>query len=399
MDSSNRFHSVKVLKMKSYLDQTFLFRETSLEETLNRIEPLLKTIGVTRVANLSNLDHSGLFMVSCIRPNSKNLSVAQGKGLTLLQAKVSAMMEMMEAYHLENPPSSVLKGSYTHLSQKYPVIPPKLFQQGIFTLLALEDYSLTWIKAKELITNQDCFLPSVLTSIDTTDHEEAYLFFEVSSNGIAAGNTETEALNHALMEVIERDSLTKWQKISERARKKTQICLSSIDSPVVRLLLGQLKKSHLLVKAWAIHSELGMPAFHCVIGDPNLVRGLSYFTGTGAHVNKALALCSAITEAMQSRLTLITGTRDDVFPSFYQRRVSSDKKELLRLFPEGEKDYQNCPNVLVNDIIELNQFLLNSLKKEGYQKVFCVNHIKLFLKIPVMQVFIPGLEFNSERMS
>src|SRR5215216_7418008 len=70
-------------------------------KTLRRIAPLLPKAGITRLADVTSLDWIGLPVYQAIRPNSRNISVSQGKGLTRAQAKVSALMESLESLHAE----------------------------------------------------------------------------------------------------------------------------------------------------------------------------------------------------------------------------------------------------------------------------------------------------------
>lgn len=44
---------------------------------------------------------------------------------------------------------------------------------------------------------------------------------------------------------------------------------------------------------------------------------LGRFTGSGCHPDRAVALSRAVSEAAQSRLTLIAGARDDLGPEYY----------------------------------------------------------------------------------
>ncbi len=56
-------------------------RVSSPDETRERIWPWLKPFGITRVANVTGLDCIGIPVVAVYRPNSRSLSVAQGKGV------------------------------------------------------------------------------------------------------------------------------------------------------------------------------------------------------------------------------------------------------------------------------------------------------------------------------
>src|SRR5208282_2138326 len=90
-------------------------RLVSPEDTLERVRPLLPRMGITRVANVTGLDCIGIPVVMVCRPNSRNVAVSQGKGLTLAAAKVSGIMESVEGYHAERVALPLLLGSYEEL--------------------------------------------------------------------------------------------------------------------------------------------------------------------------------------------------------------------------------------------------------------------------------------------
>jgi hypothetical protein len=48
-------------------------------ETLARYRPLAQSIGITRLGNITGLDHIGIPVVVTVRPNSRSVSVSQGR--------------------------------------------------------------------------------------------------------------------------------------------------------------------------------------------------------------------------------------------------------------------------------------------------------------------------------
>ncbi len=72
-----------------------------LAETWAWVAPHLAQVGITRVAELTGLDVLGVPVFTAVRPNAPMLAIAQGKGLTPLAAKLSAMMEAVEHHHAE----------------------------------------------------------------------------------------------------------------------------------------------------------------------------------------------------------------------------------------------------------------------------------------------------------
>ena len=61
-------------------------------ETLARYGRFAWDFGITRLANVTGLDYLGVPVFMAVRPNSRSLSVSQGKGLDEISAKTSAFM-------------------------------------------------------------------------------------------------------------------------------------------------------------------------------------------------------------------------------------------------------------------------------------------------------------------
>src|SRR5687767_1191760 len=71
-------------------------------DTRRMLAGRLSRFGITRVADVTGLDRIGIPVVVAVRPAAKSLSVAQGKGLSLDAAIVSAIMESIEVWHAEH---------------------------------------------------------------------------------------------------------------------------------------------------------------------------------------------------------------------------------------------------------------------------------------------------------
>ncbi len=93
-------------------------RAAALEATWRRFSPLAPRIGLTRLADVTGLDSIGIPVVSAIRPMGRSLSTQQGKGRTLLAAKVSALMESIETWHAEELRPAERVASSTELKRQ-----------------------------------------------------------------------------------------------------------------------------------------------------------------------------------------------------------------------------------------------------------------------------------------
>jgi len=381
--------------MNHYINLGSTIRYCSAAQTLSKVGPLIDRFGITRIANITGLDNIGIPVAIAIRPNAKHLSVSQGKGATWELAKTSAIMESIEGYHAENPPLPKLFGSYVSLAKNHPVISPSLFHHGFLTTSTPHSWELGWIEAVELHSRASVFIPHTLISLDSTQCQPNYALFSVTSNGLASGNHINEAITHALYEVIERDALYHWHQLSQQKKQHTKIAISTIKSNINQCFLQKIQTAGLTAYLWDITSAVGVPSYCCQIKDPDRYRDLGEFTGSGTHLSKEVALARAITEAAQTRLTLISGSRDDVFPAFYRQRrtkhVTTDPLNQTHL--EGNLDFENRTTVRIHTSFEEDiQIVLNYLKQKGFKQVFVVNHTKAKTNIPVVHLFVPGLQ-------
>lgn len=381
---------------ESYLNLGGTFRSVTSANTIARLKPLLRSLGITRVANVTGLDCIDIPVAVCIRPNSKHLAVSQGKGLSWELAWISAVMESIEGYHAENAKAPIVEGTYSTLKKHYPLISPQYFLQGLFKIPRSEDWSMGWSEAEDIVSDKIVLIPHALSCLDSTITHPEYSFFNVSSNGLAAGNTLDEAKCHALYEIIERDALYHWAKLSVEERLATQIKLDSITSALNKELIAKILAVQQFIKIWEITSKLGIPTYHCVIVDTDPLRNLGLFSGTGTHLNKEVALSRAITEAAQSRLTLISGSRDDVFNDHYHKKATFQYPNKI---PEGMRNFEeSLPLEIPATFAEHFAFMIDTLCANNFKQLFTVNHTKEAFKIPVVHLFVPGMKYNGRRI-
>lgn len=375
------------------LDLGGTYRAYSSKETLEKIEPMLwDKFGITRVANITGLDDICLPTYIAIRPLSKMLTTSQGKGITHDLAKISAIMESIESWHGERLPAPDLFGSHHQLKNTHTLVDLEPLWNSTFNYDPgkTNNFELPWLKGTELNTGRDVYFPMNLIDLDSvlSNLDRSGGYFCATSNGLASGNTKEEALCHAIYELIERHCWAKAEKHPPRF-----VDLSSIQSPHLREILDHLEAKSVRLEVMDMTDELNVPTYRANLFDLSGVHAIGTYTGAGAHFSSVVALSRAITEAIQSRLTMISGSRDDMYPSVYQSvelsaRMNGIRTASLRtLHPFKETtmpaDFNNC----------IHQ-LLQRLKTYGFEQVIVYDHTKEDIGIPVVHVIIPGLEFD-----
>ncbi|MER6801538.1 MULTISPECIES: YcaO-like family protein [Streptomyces] len=278
------------------------------EETWQRIRPQLARYGVTRVADVTGLDDIGIPVFQAVRPASRTVSLSQGKGLTPAAARVSAAMEAIELWHAENPPPASTTATARRLDLPYELTALDLAEGSLLHA----DMPLPWLDGEGLLSGAPVPVPEPAVRLDHTYRAEwTPPLFRTTSNGLASGNTIAEATAHALAELCERDALARL-----RARPRTdwyRLDLGSVDDSDCRCLLDQYAAAQVSVDVVVANRE---PA--CFEARIRSEAHPVTYTGAGCHLDPAIALLRALTEAAQSRLTAIAGARDDLPPMLYR---------------------------------------------------------------------------------
>ena len=286
--------------------------------TLAWVRPMLPQFGITRLANVTGLDRIGIPVWMCIRPNGRSLSVSQGKGVTADLAQASAVMESIELYHAEHVGPPDLVASYREARRHHAVLNPRDLQPGPCWQTYTPRRPMAWIRGTELASGEPLLVPHVRVSMHwSRSHPDDGLLF-VTSSGLASGNHRSEALCHAMFEVIERDCERRWERMSPAAQRSRELDAGTVDPPVLRGLLDQFAGAGVSVRMWDMTSEVGIPAFGCSIDEAGPLGRTGPYDGFGCHLSAEIALSRAMTEAAQSRLTFIAGSRDDLYPSCYE---------------------------------------------------------------------------------
>jgi YcaO-like protein with predicted kinase domain len=352
-------------------------------------------MGITRLGNITGLDRIGIPVAVAVRPNSRSVSVSQGKGLDLPQAMASALMEACEGFHAEDV-GAVRVAAYRDLARSATVVDPAALCAGTRKFDAAD--SISWVEGNDLLRQEPCWVPAESVHTDyTLPQPDGY--FLAGSNGLASGNHLTEAINAALYELVERDAVALWIAQPLRRRAACALDLASVDDPDCRALLSRYEAAGVAVRVWNVTTDVGIASFLCEIrdlsaGDP---QRPSRFHGSGCHADRAIALARALTEAAQTRLTYIAGIRDDLSPAEYRATPDDEIREALLDALARETapiPFAAVPNFVAEDLGEDLRWALGRLSAMGIDRVIAVDLTRRDFLIPVVRLVIPGLEWD-----
>jgi ribosomal protein S12 methylthiotransferase accessory factor len=257
---------------------------------------------------------------------------------------------------------------------------------------------LLWIEGTDLASGEKRWLPfeTVHTDFRIPYPEGSGVFFQ-SSNGLSSGNHLLEAISHGICELVERDASSLWHMSNDAMQQERKLNLETITDATALALLQQYREAGVAVAVWDTTSDVGLACFDCLIIDRELnsLRPLPGAFGAGCHPCREVALLRALTEAAQSRLTSISGSRDDIDRTGHSAAHEWDNLCELHEFitrRAGCRNFLEVPTYFSRTLNEDVALEMTCLEAVGIREVIVVNLTKPGLDIPVVKVVIPGLE-------
>ncbi|MCV7078362.1 YcaO-like family protein [Mycobacterium szulgai] len=287
------------------------YRVISPDQTWSAILPLLEPAGITRVADLTWLDDIGIPTAQAVRPASLTLSVSQGKAITYRAAQVSAVMESLENWHVESVMPDLMTTATIDLAPALTYDPQQLRRPAASVYHPTT--KLHWKLATTLLTGRRTWVPWEVVLVNVTVRDAwGPPLFAMDTTGLASGNSYYEATLHALYEIMERHAMA----VAEPGTTLFEVPLDDAAGSGCAELVDMIHRAGSRLRVVRIDAWDGFYCFSATLSSPTIEIP---FSGNGLHHDPNVALSRAITEAAQSRLTAISGAREDLPSLLYQR--------------------------------------------------------------------------------
>ena len=354
-------------------------------------------MGITRVANVTGLDSIGIPVVMVCRPNSRSVAVSQGKGINLPSARASGLMESVELYHGETITLPLRLATYEELRYQHTVVDVDELPLSSGSRFH-PNLRLLWCEGRDLLNGENVFVPYEMVHTNyTTPLPDGYGCFTASSNGLASGNHVIEAVSHGICEVIERDATALWKLRHAENLDESRLDLGSVDDSICREILGKFERAGLCVAVWDITSDVKIAAFACFIfpRHDGAMWHCAVAAGHGCHPVRQVALVRALTEAAQTRLTIISGLRDDFRRDTYEQLLDPDVIRAIRrssLASAPARRFRDIPSWDGETLEDDVEWELKCIREAGIRRVVVVDLTKPEFGLPVVRVIVPGLE-------
>lgn len=364
------------------------------KRTIEINEDKLKTAGITRIADITDLDRIGLPIYTAIRPTAEEggVSIYGGKGITKDHAKASAMMEGFERYSAERQDSdesiiSNLNDIDNNIDPKSLNLPKDLERVDI------NDWNLEWSIAHDIISENDYYIPTNAVYHPYNPKDNAKTLFKSNTNGLASGNILEEAILHGMFEVIERDA---WSIFELTHKNYSQIDLDSIESDVINEIIEKFESEGIKIKLMDFTADINIPTI-AASADDTVTKDAGLLTlGMGTHLDPEVAILRALTEVAQSRATQINGAREDTVRADFAREAGYERMKRINRYYFKQEDEQislsDIENKSTHSITEDIEIVKNELIANDIEKILYVDLTRPEIDVSVVRVIIPEME-------
>lgn len=351
-------------------DEPSSTRLIDADETVNRLRPHFSRLGIVRMAEVTGLDRIGIPVWMAVRPNSRTLAVSQGKGVSAAHARASAVMEAAEIAIAEDIPLISFAASRRELLDAG----HSVFDGRMLLMRGADepgpDVADYWLEGFDLLKQKPVFVPRELVSLDFTSARRSFHYCQ-STDGLASGNCLLEAVIHGLCERVERDATELW-----RFQRDTGVQAHCVDPAVfadgsIDWLAERITAANFVLRLFNMTSDIGLPVFMATISPATQYGTYLHFdlaAGYGCHLSPRVAAMRAITEAAQTRITNISGARDDFDPSEYHQRLAPDLGVYIHAEPAGHWRFEE-PELHLRASLET---YLEPLRQRGIGSVVAV---------------------------
>ena len=366
-------------------------------KTIEINQDKLKKAGITRIADITDLDRIGLPIYTAIRPTAEEgaISIYGGKGISKDHAKASAMMEGFERYSAERQDSDeTIIATPNEIGRYGDYIDPKsLNLPKDFEKKDISDINLEWSKSKDIISGNEYYIPTNAIFHPYASDSNAESLFKSNTNGLASGNILDEAILHGMLEVIERDA---WSIFELTHKNYAQIDIESIESELILDIINKFESEGIKIKLMDFTADIKIPTI-AASADDTITKDAGLLTlGMGTHLDPEVAILRALTEVAQSRATQINGAREDTVRADFAREAGYERMKRINKYyfkDEEEKiSLSDIENKSTSSITKDIEIVKNELTANDIEKILYVDLTRPEIDVSVVRVVIPEME-------
>ncbi len=362
-------------------------RTNSPEETEKRALPLMNTIGAGPVTDITGSDSVGIPCCCCTRSRVPRggTNTHPGKGIDLLQARVSSMMAAIERSSGEFHGEQMHYASFEEVGLSKAVDPESL----ILPRPPERGEKLHWTSGADILNNEEILIPSNAVYFPYDTMGMTMPLFQSDPLGLAAGNIREEAILYGLLELLECDAMSRAERLRDMG---TKIAIDA-DGPA-HTLLEMFRNAGVVIHLWLLHGRTGIPVIAAASDDPGKKDPGLLSMGSGCHPDPEIAAIRALTDVAFNRASYLHGDLITTSRETFLSRVGYDRMKRINRewFAEApERPLSSLRNVSSSWIDEDIHLILDALRT-GVERVCVVDLSRT--SVPVVRVVVPGLEVS-----
>ncbi|HUZ26645.1 MAG TPA: YcaO-like family protein, partial [Streptosporangiaceae bacterium] len=167
-------------------------RSVPPDVTLERFTPIGRSLGITRLADVTGLDIVGLPVFLAIRPTARSLVTSIGKGITRPAAKAGALMESIETWHAEHVALATWHATADEiLAAGETALDVRSLPAAIDGTVHRSQVR-SWLPGRDLRRGEAVWVPEEIVSLNFVADAMPEPSLARNSNGLASGNDLTE---------------------------------------------------------------------------------------------------------------------------------------------------------------------------------------------------------------
>jgi ribosomal protein S12 methylthiotransferase accessory factor len=338
-------------------------------------------------------------------------SYAGGKGVSVAQAKVSALCEAIERYSGETfgdevrvrrawrdwepgeaiHPNTVMGYSDRQFAERDAWNAKGSRFNGVPERLP-DDLAIDWTPVWSLSEKRHKHLPIQLLYFGEGATPEDHSFYAMGcSNGNAAGNTREEAILQGFFELVERDAVAMWWY--NRVRRPG-LAVETFEEPYLQRIANHYRDQYGR-ETWALDltTDLGIPVFVALSREVGADQERIMF-GLGCHLDARIALQRAFAEMNQmlglAKADLNGGIDDAETTRWLTTALVANQPHLVPDPAQAAVRRADFPARPSGDFVADIQHCLDILAGAGLE-MLVLDQTRAHVGLPVVKVVVPGL--------
>ncbi len=384
-------HAIYSSCLKRYTfaqDKASTPKET-IETALNRLKENT-TFSLNTIFRIDGLDRIGIPAFICELESKMGIRDSCGKGVSIDQAKASALMELIERYSCEyfmKQKRYFIISSYNRLKEdalapSSLLLPLSSAYQTNEILQDLKSLPIPWTKSFSLTHNRSIFFPL------------HWFYLVYGTTGFASGNTIQEATLQAIGEIIERHNIS---RVVQERLSRPSIDITSIDHYIAKSLIKKFIDAGIRLYIKDFSLGMGIPTIGILAYDPiPPTDRLKIYSAAGTHLNRDFALIRALIELAQHRAELIFREKRDKRPggATYCFPHFRTLEEASYLIEDKETIPFNAVPTYSNTDFKAEIKKAVDLIRQDDMEVIVTETTDPEIQIPAVAVSVPGARLN-----